>query len=145
MDGPSLLRNAAMVALATGLGLWGAILLAPTPSTLPPMLQSATPTGQETATLARWFGGGALRVRIAVTGIIAGPDGLGAALLSVNGAAPQAFRTGQALAPGVSLAGVAHDAVSIDQDGVIERVAVPRRTDTAAQGFIPVPHVSLSP
>ena len=135
-DAPTFARGLAIVALALGVGVWGALLLAPSPRALPPMLDPAS-TEQNTAAVARWFGGGALRVRVAVMGLITSDKG-GAALLSVNGGTAQAYRVGQALAPGVTLAGVTAGAVSIDQDGVTEQVAMPANPANVVQGFIPV-------
>src|SRR5690606_7756990 len=69
-DGPTLLRAAGLLTLAAGLGVWGAILLAPVPQALPPMLQANAGARQDTEPVARWFGGGALRVRVAAIGLI---------------------------------------------------------------------------
>jgi general secretion pathway protein C len=102
------------------------------------MIDSAAPAGQNTTAVARWFGGDALRVRVAVVGLIAADDGRATALLTVDGGPPKAYRRGQALAPGVTLAGVTPNAVSIDQDGVIEQVAVPADPSSVAQGFVRV-------
>jgi general secretion pathway protein C len=117
-------------------GVWGALLFAPAPRALPPMLDTVT-SEQNTASVARWFGGGALRVRVAVMGLITSDKG-GAALLSVNGGTAQAYRVGQTLAPGVTLAGVTASSVSIDQDGVTEQVAMPANPANVVQGFVPV-------
>ena len=136
IDAPALTRCLAVMALAVGIGVWGALLLAPAPRVLPPMLDTVT-SEQNTAAVARWFGGGALRVRVAVMGLITSDKG-GAALLSVNGGAAQAYRVGQTLAPGVTLAGVTANAVSIDQDGVTEQVAMPANPASVVQGFVPV-------
>ena len=145
IDGPALARGSAMLALAVGAGVWAALLLAPAPKSLPPTLDTSAAAGHDTGAVARWFGGGALRVRVAVLGLISSEDGRGAALLAINGGTPQAYRTGQVLAPGVSLAAVAADAVSIDQDGVVERVAVPSRPGSVVQGFIPVSGAATKP
>lgn len=133
---PAFARGLAIVALALGIGVWGALLFAPAPRALPPMLDTVT-SEQNTAAVARWFGGGALRVRVAVMGLITSDKG-GAALLSVNGGTAQAYRVGQTLAPGVTLAGVTANAVSIDQDGVTEQVAMPANPASVVQGFVPV-------
>lgn len=138
-DGPVMLRNLAWLALAAGAGVWGALLFAPVPQPLPPMLESAAASRQDTEPVARWFGGGALRVRVNAMGLITAGDGRGAALLAVNGGPPQAYRVGQALAPGVTLAAVGPGAVSIDQDGVVEEVALRANPAHLVQGFIPVP------
>lgn len=134
---PALLRALAMLAVAAGVGVWGAILLAPSPGAMPPALPAASTQGFATAPVAQWFGGGNARVKVTVVGLIAGGAQQGAALLSVNGAPAQAYRIGQTLAPGIVLAGVSRDAVSVDQDGVIEQVAVPRNPTDVIQGFVP--------
>src|SRR5690606_33194779 len=115
-DGPSLLRSLAITLLVAGVGVWAALLPAPMPRSLPPTLDQAAPSGQDSSVVAAWFGGAALRVPISLAGVISAEDGRGAALLSINGAAAQAYRVGQALAPGVTLAGVSAQGVSIDQD-----------------------------
>jgi len=136
--GPAWVRRLSMLALAAGAGVWGALLFAPAPRALPPMLQATLDAGPDTAPVARWFGGAALRVRVAVAGVIATGDGSGgAALLSVDGGPAQAYRVGQALAPGVTLVGVSAGGVSIDQDGVVEQVAPPAGPPDVGQGFVP--------
>ena len=138
IDGPAFIRGLAVLALAVGTGVWGALLFAPAHRSVPPMLESASPLRQDVGPVARWFGGGSLRVRVEVKGLITSDDGRGAALLAVNGGAAQAYRLGQTMAPGVTLAAVSPGAVSIDQDGVIEEVAVPINPAGLVQGFIPV-------
>jgi len=129
----------AIVAIAAGLGVWGALLFAPAPRDAPPVLDSIMPSLHDTTSVAQWFGGAPLRVRVTAAGVIAADDGRGAALLSVDGGPVRAYRVGQTLAPGVVLAAVTASAVSIDQDGVIEQVAVPASPASRVQGFVPVP------
>jgi len=137
-DGPAWVRRLSVLALAVGAGVWGALLFAPAPRTPPPMLEAMPDTRPDTAAAARWFGGAALRVRVAVKGLIATGDGsAGAALLSVDGGPAQAYRAGHALAPGVTLLAISAKDVSIDQDGVVERVAPPDALPNAGPGFIP--------
>ena len=136
---PALLRTAAIVAIAVGVGVWGVLLPAPVPRESPPMLDSIMPSGHDTSPVAQWFGGAQLRVRVAAAGVIAAGDGRGAALLSVDGGPVRAYRAGQVLAPGVVLDAVTAAAVSIDQDGVVEQVAVPASPAGRVQGFVPVP------
>lgn len=138
VDGPAIVRGLSVLTIATGVGVWGAVLFAPVPGALPPMLSLASSTGQNTTAVARWFGGDALRVRVVVVGLITSDGGRAAALLAVNSGAPKAYRPGQTLAPGVTLAGVGPNAVSIDQDGVIEQVAVPASPASVVHGFVPV-------
>lgn len=142
IDLPALVRAAAMAACAVGVGVWGALLLAPTPSQLPPALDVSAAAPRDTAAVAQWFGGAALRVRVVASGIIAGEDGFGAALLSIDGGPPRAYRVGQTLAPGVTLHAVAPTSVAIAQEGTIENVAVPVSPHARVRGFVPVPVVS---
>lgn len=138
-DGPVWVRRLSVLAFAVGVGVWGALIFAPAPRALPPMLEATPDAGPDTAPAARWFGGAALRVHVSVNGLIATGDGSGgAALLSVDGGPAQAYRVGQALAPGVALVGVSAKGVSIDQDGIIEHIAPPAGPLSADQGFIPV-------
>ncbi|TEA80298.1 hypothetical protein ERE07_03575 [Allopusillimonas ginsengisoli] len=128
-----------MVAFMAGVGIWGAILFAPVPQALPPALDTAHDPGRDTSAVARWFGGAALRVRVAVAGLITGEDARGTALLSINDGPVRAYGIGQTLAPGVSLAGITANAVSIDQDGILEQVAMPHPPSSDIQGFLPAP------
>src|SRR5690606_11227068 len=134
--GPRLAHVAAVHALAAGIGLWGVLLLAPRPAAAPPALASAPAPGQDVAAVANWFGGGSARLRVAVVGLIASGE-RGAALLSINGGKPEAYRVGQTLAQGVTLSAVLPHGVSIDQDGIVEDISVPATTQPP-QGFVPV-------
>ena len=136
LRGPRLAQAAAMLALAAGIGLWGALLLAPRPAAAPPALASGPAPGQDTALVSNWFGGGSARLRVAVVGLIASGS-QGAALLSINGGPAQAYRVGQTLAQGVTLSAVLPHGVSIDQDGIVEDVSMPR-LPMPPQGFVPV-------
>lgn len=139
IDGPVILRGLALVVVAVGIGVWGALLFAPATYVLPPMLSSEPNSAQDTHAVAGWFGGTALRVRVTVKGLIISGDGHGAALLAVNGGPARAYRVGQALAPGVTLAGIGSKTVSVDQDGIVEALPVPVVSSRALQGFVPVP------
>ena len=134
--GPRLAHAAAVLALAAGIGLWGALLLAPRPAAAPPALASGPAPGQDVAPVANWFGGGSARLRVAVVGLIAAGE-RGAALLSINGDKPEAYRVGQTLAQGVTLAAVLPHGVSIDQDGIVEDISMPAAAQLP-QGFVPV-------
>lgn len=133
---PALLRTLAVLLLAAGVGVWSVVLLAPAARPLPPVLNAATSPLHETAAVARWFGGAALRVRIAPVGIIASGDGRGAALLSIDGAPARAYRAGHTLAPGVVLESVGPKSIAIAQDGTLEEIALPS-TGPTLRGFIP--------
>lgn len=145
VDAAALLHKLAILAMAVGVGVWGAVIFAPVPGEQPPALEVGVAPSRDTAAVSRWFGGAALRVRVTVVGLIAGDKGGGAALLALNGAAPQAYRVGQVLAPGVTLAAVGPNAVSIDQDGVIEQVDMPAHPVDPVEGFISVPATARRP
>lgn len=134
--GPRIVKAIAMVAVAAGLGLWGALLLAPQPRVAPPALAAGSPAGQDITPVLGWFGGGSARLRVAVVGLISSGE-RGAALLSVNGGKAEAYRVGQVLAQGVVLSAVSPNGVSIDQDGVIEDVFMAASVP-ATQGFVPI-------
>lgn len=138
LDAPALVKGVSVVALAIGAGVWGAVLLAPAAREVPPVLDVSEVALDNTAPVAQWFGGAALRVRVAAAGVIASGDGGGAALLSVDGGPLRAYRAGQVLAPGVVLDSVSAASVFIDQDGVVEEVTLPVNPLDAAQGFVPV-------
>ncbi|NYT78659.1 hypothetical protein H0A71_16835 [Alcaligenaceae bacterium] len=125
-----------MLAAAIGMGLWSALLFAPKPADPPALLALGPVPGQSTEAIANWFGGGNAHLRITVVGLIAAGQ-RGAALLSINGQPPQAFKVGQTLAQGVTLAAVLPEAIAIDQDGVVQNIAMPGQA-LPAQGFIPV-------
>jgi general secretion pathway protein C len=137
-DPVRLSRAAAILALATGVGAWGSILLAPRAQGLPPMLNAPRPAGADTAAMARWFGKSAAPVKVTVLGLIsAGPRG--AAILAIDGGEPRAYRVGQAIADGVTLAKVERAGVVLDQAGASIQVAAPAEPALASPGFVPVP------
>ena len=64
--------------------------------------------------MALWFGKDeALRTQISVLGVIAGNDG--AAVLSVDGGPPSAWRLGDEIAPGIALRGIEAGAVIVSR------------------------------
>ncbi|QVQ28821.1 general secretion pathway protein GspC [Achromobacter deleyi] len=122
---PAALRVIAVLALATGLGVWASILLAPRPGPLPPAVSAAAPRAADNTPVALWFGKDeVMRTQISVLGVIAaGPDG--AAVLSVDGGPPLAWRAGGEVAPGIVLRDIAADAVTVEQAGRMSRLATP--------------------
>jgi len=141
-DAPALFKGLAIVAFVVGVGVWGAVLLAPAPRKLPPALDTDSVPLRDTAPVAQWFGGAALRVRVAALGLIASDDGRSAALLSIDGGPARAYRAGQLLAPGVTLDAVGSASVFIDQEGTVEEVSVPVSPAGRVRGFVSVPAVS---
>lgn len=126
---PALLRVLAVLVFAAGLGAWASILLAPQPGPLPPAVSAAAPRAADNTPVALWFGKDeAMRTQITVLGVIAaGPDG--AAVLSVDGGPPLAWRAGTEVAPGIVLRDIAADAVTVEQSGRASRLAAPAAQD----------------
>lgn len=122
---PAAFRVLAILALAAGLGVWGAILLAPAPAALPAAVSAPAPRAADNTPVALWFGRDeALRTQISVLGVIAaGPDG--AAVFSVDGGPPLAWRVGDEVAPGIVLKDIGADAVTVEQGGRASRLAAP--------------------
>jgi general secretion pathway protein C len=135
-DPVRLSRTAAILALATGAGVWGSVLMAPRSQALPPML-SPRPAAGDTAALARWFGTSAAPVKVTVLGLISAGEH-GAAILKIDGGEPRAYRVGQPIADGVTLAKVERAGVVLDQAGVSIQVAAPAEPALASPGFVPV-------
>ena len=72
----------------------------------------AAPRAPDNGPVALWFGKDeALRTQISVLGVIAGNDG--AAVLSVDGGPPSAWRLGDEIAPGIALRGIEAGAVIV--------------------------------
>ncbi len=134
---PVLSQQAAQLALAVGIGVWGAIVLAPTPSIVPPGLTAAPPPQGDTAAVARWFGPTPASLKVAVAGLIAS-DKRGAALLQIDNGPVQAWRVGQTLTSGVTLTAVERDGVILDVDGDLQRVAAPTERPLASPGLVRV-------
>ncbi|CAM3359240.1 General secretion pathway protein GspC [Bordetella sputigena] len=136
-DSARLAQGAAILALAAGVGTWGAILLAPRAPSLPPLLVPQARAAGDTTALARWFGTSAAPVKVTVLGLIAAGD-RGAAILAIDGAAPRAYRVGQVIADGVTLAKVESAGVVLDQSGTAIRVGVAALPELKTSGFVPV-------
>lgn len=133
----ALVRVISILACAAGVGVWGALLLAPAARTPPPGLTLVAPARGDTAALAQWFGASAAPLRVAVVGLIAAGE-RGAALLRVEGAAPAAYRVGQQIGQGATLARVERGAVVIDTGGETLRIAVTDAGKLGSPGFVRV-------
>src|SRR3546814_6342750 len=103
--GPLITQALAMLAMAAGIGVWSALLLAPQPMAARPFLASGPTSGQDISPLVNWFGGGSARLRITVVGLLSSGQ-RGTALLSIHGAPPKAYSVGHTLAQGVTLSAV---------------------------------------
>jgi general secretion pathway protein C len=126
---PGVTRTLAILGLAAGLGVWGAILFAPRPGELPPAVRPAVNRFNDTSPAALLFGkNGALKTQVAVTGLISS-GAMGAAVLSIDGGPPLAWRAGQEISPGLHLLRVDANAVILDQNGTQATIAIPALPD----------------
>jgi len=92
---------------------------------LPPALSAPAPRAADNTPVALWFGRDeVMRTQISVLGVIAaGTDG--AAVFSVDGGPPLAWRVGDEVAPGILLKEISADAITVEQGGRASRLAAP--------------------
>lgn len=128
---PGAARALAILALAAGIGVWGAVIFAPGPQDLPPAMRPGVGRFDDTAPAALLFGkNGTLKTQVTVAGLISsGTEG--AAVLSVDGGPPLAWRMGQDLAPGLRLLRVDAGGIVLDQNGTQATIAIPSVPDAA--------------
>jgi general secretion pathway protein C len=121
-------RLLAILACAAALGVWGAILLAPRSSGLPPALDAGQAArGAGVAPVALWFGRDqALGTDVVVQGVIAG-ESRSAAVVSVNGGPPSAVSTNRQAPSGIYIKGIDAQGLTLDMSGAPVRVAPPPR------------------
>ena len=134
-------RGLALVALAAGIGLWAALLLAPQPGAIPPAANRTLPTRLDTAPLAAWFGTpptGRAPLRVVVSGIIA-TGSRGVAVMSFDGGPGQAWGVGQTIKDGLRVRTVSAEEVVLDYQGDTVRVALPRPGPAAGTGILRKP------
>jgi general secretion pathway protein C len=136
---PRLVQLAAALCLAIGLGYWLPRLFAPTAAIPPAAFHDGQPETASTERIAAWFGGPALKVHVAVTGLLAGSRQRAAALLSVNAEPARAYRLGDEIAPGVVLHGISATGVVLEHDGTLENIIMQAQPDRGQNGFIHVP------
>jgi general secretion pathway protein C len=72
---------------------------------------------------------------VKLLGLIAGKDGKGRAILTVNDGLPKHYAAGTQVAPGMLLKAVEQNAVVLDSNGVESRIPVPPRTSLAANAI----------
>jgi len=131
-----------VVAAAAGIGVWGAILLAPGPRPAPPALVTEAFGGTDVSPVAGWFGGGpASRIKIVPSGLIAAGQ-RGSAILAVDGGRAQAFGVGQAIAHDLTLVSVLPTGVVVSQAGQETELLLP--TLPRLEGIVPV-QTSMAP
>lgn len=138
LSAPYAIRSLAMAAAAAGVGLWAALLLAPAPADLPPALNISPVPEHDTRAVARLFGSeGVLDTQITVFGIIAAGS-QGSAILSVDGAPPQAYRIGSEVAAGFALVEISDGGVELEHNGTRLRAGAPR-LGAIPDGFVMSP------
>jgi general secretion pathway protein C len=72
---------------------------------------------------------------VKLLGLLAGKDGTGRAILTVNDGLPKHYAAGTQVAPGMMLKAVEKNAVVLDSNGVESRVPLPPRTSLAANAI----------
>ncbi|MFT0531431.1 type II secretion system protein N [Castellaniella hirudinis] len=132
---PRLLRALALLAIAGGIGVWGALLLAPRPDPAPARLAQDPPAEQAPQAVIAWFGSGQGQLNVKILGLMAGgPQGI--ALLSIDQGPARAYRLGDTLAPGATLDAIGADGIRIGLDGGLQQVPAPVAPPAPA-GFVP--------
>ena len=125
---------AGLLLVLAGVATWARLLSAPAPS-VPPQPARTTQADPSAEAIATWFGPGEIRDNVAVKGLIRSGEH-GVAVLSVNDAAPRAYRTGEALGKSVTLSAVESDGIVIDKAGTSQRIAAPALPQPATPGIV---------
>jgi general secretion pathway protein C len=73
---------------------------------------------------------------VKLLGVIAGKDGEGRAVLTVNDGPPRSYASGGQIAPGMKLKAVESRGVVVDSNGVENRIALPPRATVAANSLV---------
>lgn len=112
--------GAALVAVA-GLAFWAPRLLAPPEPA--PLVAEANVQVAPTSAAAQWFTNRPAEVEVSVSGVL--DAGRGAvAILSVNGASPQAVRVGEHLARGVQVVAIDAQGLTLERGSNRHHVAI---------------------
>lgn len=120
------------IALAAGMFMLNAGLPGQPP--IPPLLDDPPAERLGTQQIALWFGGATALPELRLLGMITGAD-QGAALLSINQKAVQAYRQGQELAPGVVLHAVQRQHITVTVDGVPQTITTERSAPAVSDGI----------
>ncbi len=110
------------------------------PDAPPPQapVAAATAAGDPAAeAVAGWLRPGPLRLNVTVVGLMRRHD-RAVAVLTVNGAPPKAFMTGERLLPDVRLVAIDADAVTIERAGATTRIVAPVLPDPGPPGIVRV-------
>ncbi|CAB3647163.1 general secretion pathway protein GspC [Achromobacter pestifer] len=127
-----------LVAVLASVAFWGYRLYQPKAAPPPAQAAQAAVADPAAETVAAWLGPGQLRLNVAVVGLIRRHD-RAVAVLTVNGAPPKAFMTGETLMRDVTLVSIEPDAVTVDRAGDPIRIAAPSRPDYGPPGLVRVP------
>lgn len=120
---PQLVQGVALLAALAGLATWSVVLSAPAGHTEQAALAQAVPA--PAAAARQWFANLPAQVDISLSGLLAGSAGA-VAIVSLNGAAPQAVRVGEQLAQGVRLVAIEGDALVVERAGERSRISMAR-------------------
>lgn len=120
---PQWVQGAALLAALAGLATWSVVLSAPTGQTGQAALVQAVPAPPAAAR--QWFANLPAQIDISLSGLLAGSAGA-VAIVSLNGAAPQAVRVGEQLAQGVRLVAIEADALVLERAGERSRISMAR-------------------
>jgi general secretion pathway protein C len=146
MDGRRWDRNrmltllAAMLLLAVA-GYWGMALFMAPARVAAAAVQVAVPAAPAfddaaSAPLVRLLSPGAVQTDVTVLGVMAGQQAP-LALLSVDGAAAQAYAPGQRLGPSTVLAAISANAIELQQAGQPRSLPVPELPPMPTDGIVP--------
>lgn len=138
VDPARLVSLAGAIALVAGLGWWGWRLSQPVtrPNTVPVPVPVATDNGA--AEVAAWMAPGPARLDVRVAGALAG-GGRGAAVLSINGGAAQAYAIGDRLTRSARLVGIDAQGLVVEHRGREVRLPLPVQAGDDGEGIKRVP------
>ena len=136
-----LVHVAGFLAVATGVGVWGYLLFQPAETIAPQDVEMPAIVADAAGeAMAGWFGSGPVRLDVEVIGLVRKSD-RAVAVLSVNGAPPQAYMAGESLMTDVVLASIDRDGVTVERAGVVLQIAAPAVPDSGVEGIRRVPKV----
>lgn len=102
------------------------VAVTPTIRYAPMAAESPVAQGQQAVAMASWFGQAGGPLPIQLLGVMSREQAQqGAALLSIGGAAPKAYRSGDWITPELKLIHVGERFIDIEQQGTVQTVQLP--------------------
>jgi general secretion pathway protein C len=141
----TILMHLALLALVcAAAAYWIAKIATPAPTPAPPPVASPPPRDVDPVLAARMFGlvqlaNTQVTANVQVSGVFAAGD-RSSAVLVVDGKPARAYLVGQQIAPGLTLAEVRHDGVTLESGGGRQDVRVPPRPVANMGGAPPPPN-----